>query len=169
MPATITKTTKAASERARFASWQRYEKFLATTKSNNNADAAGRISNDRHVHGAAAAIRTETLSMPATKCTRLTTSMSSNTPAQVERRDSIPTERRHEAIGFREGVNCTLFEDYVVDGLLLHEIATKPSYALILKKRRTGARGYALAAAALSSTPAAYKTPTRKQSRPYKY
>ena len=113
--------------------------------------------------GAEASAKTETPSMLAAKITMRTTRMSSNTPSKDERRDSIPAERQDVAIGGREGVNCTLFEDCVVDGFILHKIATKPSYASILKKGGTGARGYALAAAALSSIPAAYKTPTRKR------
>ena len=145
------------------ASFCGYEQWLVWRASNSNAAADGHIPNDQSMHGVAAATKVETPSMLEAKSTRLTPRMSSKTPAQVERRDLIPTERRDEAIGFREGVNCTLFEDCVVDGLILHKIATKPSYALILKKGRTGARGFALAAAALSSTPAAYKTPTRKR------
>ena len=67
------------------------------------------------------------------------------------------------AIGDREGINCTTIEDCVVDGFILHEIKTTPSYLSILKKGGTGARGYALAAAALSSIPATYKMPPRKR------
>ena len=67
------------------------------------------------------------------------------------------------AIGGRGGVNCTIIEDYIVDGFILHDIETRPSYASILKKGRTGARGYALAATALSGVPATYKMPSSER------
>ena len=76
--------------------------------------------------------------------------MFSNTPSKDECRDSIRAERQDVAIGGRESVNCTIIEDCVVDGFILHEVETKLSYASILKKGGTGARGYALAATALS-------------------
>ena len=48
-----------------------------------------------------------------------------------------------------------------MDGFILHDTETKPSYASILKKGGTGARRYANAVAALSSIPAVYTVPTR--------
>ena len=77
--------------------------------------------------------------------------MVSKTPSKGEQRDAIPAERQDVAIGGPEGVNCTLSENCVVDGFILHDIETKPSYASILKKGGKGARGYANAAAVLSS------------------
>ena len=67
------------------------------------------------------------------------------------------------AIGDREGVECTTIEDCVVDGFIPHEIKSTPTYSSILKKGGTGAHGYALAAAALSSVPATYKMPPAKR------
>ena len=67
------------------------------------------------------------------------------------------------AIEGRDGVNCTMIQDCVVDGFILHDIEARPSYASILKKGRTEARGYALAATALSGVPAAYKMPTSER------
>ena len=58
MPARTTQTMPAASERERFASWQRYEKL---TKSNRNAAAVGRDRID------AAAIETAAMQTEATK------------------------------------------------------------------------------------------------------
>ena len=50
-----------------------------------------------------------------------------------------------------------------MDGFILHDIETRPSYASILKKEGTGARGYALAATALNGIPATYKMPSRER------
>ena len=66
-------------------------------------------------------------------------------------------------IGGREGVNCTMIQDCVVDGFILHDIETRPSYASILKKGGTGAQEYALAATALSGVPATYKMPSSER------
>ena len=84
-------------------------------------------------------------------------------PAQGMRRKAIPAERQDVAIGGREGVNCTMIQDCVVDGFILHDIETRPSYASILKKGKTWVRGYALAATALSSVPATYKMPSSER------
>ena len=56
-----------------------------------------------------------------------------------------------------------MIQDCVVDGFILHDIDTRPSYASILKKGKTGARGYALAVTALSSAPATYKMPSSER------
>ena len=64
--------------------------------------------------------------------------MVSKTPSKDERRDPIPVERQDVAIGDREGVNCTTIEDCVVDGFILHEMKTTPTYSSILKKRGNG-------------------------------
>ena len=83
-------------------------------------------------------------------------------PAQGMRRKAIPAERQDVAIGDCRMHDCTLFEECVVDGLMLHENKMRQSYTSILKKGGTGARGYALAATALSGVLATYKMPPRK-------
>ena len=133
------------------------------TGSNSNAAAADRIPSDQRMQKVAAANKTETPSMPAVESTMMTTRISSNVPVKVESQDSIPAKRQDKAIGGCAGVNCTLFEDCVVNGLILHELETHPSYVSIMKGRGAVARRYALAAAALSSIQAAIKRPTRKR------
>ena len=113
--------------------------------------------------GVAATATTETPAMPATKQSTLETNRMITSPAQGMRRKAIPAERQDVAIGGSRVHDCTLFEEYVIDGFMLHENEMKQSYASILKKGGTGARGYALAATALSGIPATYKMPSRKR------
>ena len=144
----------------------RYEKWLAwkqKDESDSHAAADGRIYNSKKMPGVAATTTTETPAMPATKQSTMETNRMTTSPAQGMRRKAIPAERQDVAIGGREGINCTIIKDCVVDGNILHDIETRPSYASILKKGGTGVRGYALAAIALSGVPATYKIPSSEQ------
>ena len=143
MQTEATKAQQIASKNASFQSFREYKQWLAATGlkgSDGNAAADGRIPNNRRMVGAAAAAMTDTPSKLAAKITIRTTVMVSKTPSKDERRNPIPAERQDVTIGDREGVNCTTIEDCVVDGFILHEIKTTPTYSSILKK---GARGRA--------------------------
>ena len=61
-------------------------------------------------------------------------------PAQGMHRKAIPAEQQDVAIGGRRVHDCTLFEECVVDGFMLHENEAKQFYASIFKKRGTGAQ-----------------------------
>ena len=148
-PAMQTQATNAQQTASKIVTFREYKRWLAATGlkgSNSNTAVDGRIPNSRRLIGESAAAETETTSMLAVKSTMRTTSMLSKTPLNNERWDAIPEEGQNMVIEGREGVNCTLFKDCVFDGFILHDIATQPSYASILKKEGTRERGYALAA-----------------------
>ena len=146
---------KKRSAKTRFLQFKRYEAFRMEQKAA-RAAAAGApamLAADK-ITAKAATATADAPAIPAEK--RKTTTTRANrkiTLAQFERYEAMLVKKQEEERGCHAVAGSPIFENCVKEGVILHQMQVKPSYASILKKGKKNAppvRGYSLVAAALS-------------------